>query len=117
MNPSAPHSESVWRSTVPALNRHRRRRCWTRGSVTTVLLAGLVGAFTWRSSEPVTTPEAPPTIAVTLPKPPEPAPSSLAVLIVSAEGTHFEQLRPEDLSLEGVEFDLSLEPVITGRIY
>lgn len=118
MKPSAPHSDSVWKNTLPALSRHRRRCRLVRASLATLLLAGFLGTLTWHAPEPTKIPEPVAiTVAVTPPQPPESAPSSLAVLIVNAEGIHFEQLRPEDLSLEGLEFDLSLEPVIAGRFY
>jgi hypothetical protein len=38
------------------------------------------------------------------------------VLVVDQFGAHFQELRPEDLTAQGLQLDLSIEPVITSSL-
>lgn len=101
----------VWQETRPHLLLRRLKRRALGSGAAALLLAALTITL-WPGDAPAEyqwishygTPE------------PEQFAPSLAVLVVDQFGAHFQELRPEDLTAQGLQLDLSIEPVITSSL-
>ena len=113
MNPDDLHheAEAVWNATRPALHRRRRNRRQRRAAAALLAVGGLVLLSPLPSKHPSPSPPSGPAAATS---PLSVEDSSLAVLVIDDRGARFEQLSPGQAAGAGLQFELTLAPVVTG---